>query len=369
MSLYVLYFIIYPILAVTLFYITNWIGKNAYSFGYHKIDFIVDREDSAAFNFSLKVLTPTIFIILLSAAFYHLNLDYLTINIYLVVIYSVLIRIFINLFMGRLHILDWKLQIFYAITICVVGYMTYEKLIVPKAPLIPDFNTISNELWILIGLFIYSIVNKIELSEAKKERRISNYILIKHKSFSNLYKELIESTIDYKLSYIYKNKEFLEKYNINKGNFKEVNFILLKLITYSIMIFEDFNRPVNARKIEYFIAKHSSKEKTLGVMQVKTNQLISDEESIRLGIDKIVNSFCSYLMNYDYQNGDYFYFNHCKYKILSDYNLGDNYSESVESIFNILSKNIHKADINELWIDTVKESLQLLNYSEDSELV
>lgn len=367
MNLYVLYFIIYPILAVTLFYITNWIGKNSYSFGYHKIDFIVDREDSAAFNFSLKVLTPTIFIILLSATFYHLGLDYLTKNIYLIVIYSVLIRISINLFMGRWHILDWKLQIFYASTICAVGYMAYEKLIVPKAPLIPDFNTISNELWILIGLFFYNIINKIELSETKKERRISNYVLIKHKNFSRLYKELIDSTIHDKLSYIYQKEEFLKKYNINsdESNLAVANFLFLELITYSIMIFEDFNRPINARKIEYFIAKHSSKEKTLGVMQVKTNQLINDEESIQLGIDKIVNSFYSYLMNYDYQ-GNY-YFNSCKDEILSDYNLGDSYSGSVESIFNILSQNIYKTDIGELWINVIKESLQLPNNQENIE--
>ena len=57
-----LYVIIYPILAIALFFISNWLGKHSYSLGYHKIDFIVDREDSAAFNFSLKVLTPAIFI-------------------------------------------------------------------------------------------------------------------------------------------------------------------------------------------------------------------------------------------------------------------------------------------------------------------
>ena len=51
-----LYVVIYPILAIALFFILNWLGKHSYSLGYHKIDFIVDREDSVAFNFSLKVL-------------------------------------------------------------------------------------------------------------------------------------------------------------------------------------------------------------------------------------------------------------------------------------------------------------------------
>ena len=48
----------------------------------------------------------------------------------------------------------------------------------PKKPLIPDFNTISNELWIIIGLFIFNIINKIELSETKKKKEYRNIYLL-----------------------------------------------------------------------------------------------------------------------------------------------------------------------------------------------
>ena len=346
-----LYVIIYPILAIALFFISNWLGKHSYSLGYHKIDFIVDREDSAAFNFSLKVLTPAIFIILISAILYSLQLDRFIENIYIVTIYSVLLRLFINLFMGRLHILDWKLQIFYAITISIVSYFVYIKLILPKKPLIPDFNTISNELWIIIGLFIFNIINKIELSETKKKERISKYIFIKYKNFSSLYDKCIQSSLEGGLENIYKKVEIAKEWNTNNNDFRINNLKFLQLVVYSIMIFEDFNRPKNARLIENFVAKHSPREITLGIMQAKTDKLITDEPSISLGIDKIINSFYGYLV--EYAQSDYNYSRDCIDLILEDYNLGEEYSGSVKNICDILSIKIYQKDFIDIWFDNL----------------
>ncbi len=350
-----LYVVIYPILAIALFFISNWLGKHSYSLGYHKIDFIVDREDSAAFNFSLKVLTPAIFIILISAILYNFQFDRFTENIYIVTIYSVLLRLSINLFMGRLHILDWKLQIFYAITISIVSYFAYIKLILPKKPLIPDFNTISNELWIIIGLFIFNIINKIELPEAKKKERISKYIVIKYKNFISLYDECVQSNLKDGLENIYKKVDIIEKWDINNNDFRINNLNFLRLVIYSIMIFEDFNRPKNARAIENFLAKHSSREITLGIMQVKTDKLITDEQSISLGIDKIMNSFYGYLVNYI--KLDYNYSRDCIDLILEDYNLGEEYSGSVKNICDILSIKIYQKDFIDIWFDNLKVSI------------
>lgn len=347
MNTYILYFVMYPVLAITLFYITNWLGKHSYSLGYNSIDFIVDREDAAAFNFSLRVLTPTIFIILLSAIFYHFKLDFLTLNIYLVVIYSVALRIAINLFMGRLHILDWKLQFFYAVTICVVAYAAYINLILPKKPLIPDFNTISNELWILIGLFVYNVVNKIELSKEKQQKRISHYVMIKYKYFNSLYEHLIDNYWQTALQDIYQQLELKHE----ETKLLETSIELFKFITYSIMIFEDFNRPKNARRIENFIAKHSSKIKTIGVMQVQSKLLITDIESIYLGMRRIAQSSITYL-----NNNTYYYSSSLLEIILHDYNNGENYYNSVESILEILFNEINNENLLENW-DSIMESI------------
>lgn len=122
------------------------------------------------------------------------------------------------------------------------------------------------------------------------------------------------------------------------------------------MIFEDFNRPKNARLIENFVAKHSPREITLGIMQVKTDKLITDEQSISLGIDKIINSFYGYLV--EYAQSDYNYSRDCIDLILKDYNLGEEYSGSVTSIFDTLSKKIYQQDLIDMWFNKLKTSIQ-----------
>lgn len=118
------------------------------------------------------------------------------------------------------------------------------------------------------------------------------------------------------------------------------------------MIFEDFNRPKNARLIENFVAKHSPREITLGIMQVKTDKLITDEQSISLGIDKIINSFYGYLV--EYVQSDYNSSRDCIDLILEDYNLGEEYSGSVKNICDILSIKIYQEDFIDIWFDNLQ---------------
>lgn len=146
-----------------------------------------------------------------------------------------------------------------------------------------------------------------------------------------------------------------KKWDINSEDFKIINLCYLKLIIYSIMIFEDFNRPKNARIIENFLAKHSAREITLGIMQVKTDKLITDEQSISLGINKIMNSFYEYLVNYI--KSDYNYSRDCIDLILEDYNFGEEYSGSVKNICDILSIKIYQKDFIDIWFDNLKVSI------------
>ena len=164
----------------------------------------------------------------------------------------------------------------------------------------------------------------------------------------------IQSSLEGGLENIYKKVEITEKWDTNNNDFRINNLKFLQLVVYSIMIFEDFNRPKNARLIENFVAKHSPREITLGIMQVKTDKLITDEQSILLGIDKIINSFSSYLV--DYKSG-YGFFSNCIYLILEDYNLGEEYSDSVKNIYDILSMKIYQKDFIDIWFDILKTSI------------
>jgi len=103
------------------------------------------------------------------------------------------------------------------------------------------------------------------LPEAKKKERISKYIAIKYKNFISLYDKYIKSNLEDGLENIYKKVEIAKEWDTNNNDFRINNLKFLQLVVYSIMIFEDFNRPKNARLIENFVAKHSPREITMDI--------------------------------------------------------------------------------------------------------
>lgn len=60
-----------------------------------------------------------------------------------------------------------------------------------------------------------------------------------------------------------------------------------RVLVYSIMIFEAFNRPKIGRWAENLLIL-CGVPKTAGIMQVKTSKLISDEESVEIAVQKII---------------------------------------------------------------------------------
>lgn len=64
---------------------------------------------------------------------------------------------------------------------------------------------------------------------------------------------------------------------------------LLESLIYSVIIYENFNRPPLFREVERFVFPFFSK--TLGVMQVKTVKRISDAESVLIGAEKLKSKY------------------------------------------------------------------------------
>lgn len=350
-------FILYPSLALLLFLLTNWLGKYSENLGYNQIDFIVDKEGSIAFNFSLKILTSVVFIIVISSFFYFLGFDDYVKNIYLIVWYSVCIRLIFNIFMDRYHIINKPIYFFNAFCICLFSYITYIYIIEPKKPIIPDFNTLSNELWIIILIFIYNTINKIEISESAKEKRLKNYILVKYKNINKKYQNIINDNLN---QFILREdyQHFVDTINLdNKEIFIEKNKKFLEFLTYSVIIFENFNRPFLFRKVENLFAKYTQYGQTLGIMQVSTNEILSDLDSINVGMQKIFDKYYQELTS----NGQRPY--QILDNIIFDYNQNDIYQYSILNIMRILSKKIYGSDIYEEWY----QQIYILNNGTDGE--
>ena len=302
------------IFGILLFFIINWIGKHSYSIGYLEISIFVKTEEAPALNFLIRVLTPVVYLIIVSTILYYFNLDRFVVNIFLVNIYYVIFRLLFNLFTNRGRLLNWYRQFIYWAAIIVISYVTYVKIISVKANILPDFTTLANELWIIILIFIFQVTNNIRLSKNATEKRKQNYLKMRYKKLKKLYGSLIQNIT---------NNEVLEA------------------LTYSIMIYEDFNRPKIARFFENIRFRLTRKSLTLGIMQVKSDRLISDEESVILGANKIVESYSDYLQKINHNHNEYQDWIAYDF-IISNYNVGTSYSSEIHRLFSIIKETFYK---------------------------
>lgn len=320
--------LVHIILGVGLFFLINWIGKHSYSIGYMEISIFVKTEEAPALNFLIRVLTPIVYIIIISTGLYYFGLDKFVWNIYLVNIYYILFRLIFNLATNRGLLLNWYRQFLYWTAIVVISYFTYEKLIKVKANILPDFTTVANELWIIILIFIFQVANNLRFSQEATQKRKDNYLKSRYHYFKRFYGQLIKDLT---------NNEILES------------------IVYAIIIYEDFNRPKIARQIENLKFKLTNKPHTLGVMQVRSDKLISDLESVKLGTEKIVNAYKKYLENPAESSSDYFDW-YAKNYIISDYNVGTSYNGEVNELADIIKNTFYK-DTNDTLDPNKKNAL------------
>jgi len=300
-------------LGVLLFFIINWIGKHSYSIGYMSISVFTKVEEAPAFNFIIRVLTPIVYLIISASILYSLKLDRFVVNFYLVSLYYITFRLTFNLLTGRGMLLNWYRQFLYWVSILVISYFTYEKLIINKESLFPDFKTLANELWIVILIFLFHVTNNVRLSQKGTVKRKENYMIKMVESFKSRYGKIIDEKV------------------LNDH---------IKGLIYAILVIENFNRPKLARWIEYARFFFTRKPHTLGIMQFYSEKYITDIDSVKLGVNKINDAYSKSLEEYtNGRKGEYYSNWTMKHELASVYNTGDDYN----------------SDINEMWDEIMKK--------------
>ncbi len=241
--------------AIFLFYAVNWIGKHSSGCGYMQLSIFVRTDEAPAFNFILRTLTPTVFIILAATICYTVHFDKAITGIWLVAVYYFVFRLLYNLILGRALLLNWfSLSVQFAVGIA-AAYLAYHYIILTKQALFPDSNKIGNQLWIIVGLFLYATFNSIRTSGEASARRKNNYLRSRYWSLMGQFDSLI-------------NAQFPSKY--------------MELVTYAIIVHETFNRPSIVQAAERVVFPWGSH--TIGPMQVLTDTPLSDAESVRKGV-------------------------------------------------------------------------------------
>jgi hypothetical protein len=115
----------------------------------------------------------------------------------------------------------------------------------------------------------------------------------------------------------------------------------LEAVVFSILIYEDFNRPKVARIVENIKQRLTNKPHTLGVMQVKSDRIISDLESVKLGTKKVINAYQKYLDKLSNENGEFYEYS-AYYEIISNYNGSSSYQSEVADLISIIKENFYK---------------------------
>jgi hypothetical protein len=315
------------ITSIILFFLINIIGKFAPTdLRYYQITSFLETDEAPAFNFSFRVLTPVVFIIIISSILYSFHLDYLVKDIYYVSIYYVLFRAIYNIAIARTHLINWKKQILYAICIIGLSFYMYEKVISTKKNLLPDFSNISNELWIIILIFMYNLLNNIETPNNGAEKRKLSYIKNTFTEFKTKYSEIIKSSSP----------------NIR-----------FEQISYSILIHENFNRPKLFRIIEYIKSLLFKKPGTFGVMQVRSKNRLNDKQSVEMGINILLENFKTLQSEFKEacEKEDDNYYNKPEYldgdlqlKLIRNYNHCDDYCYEIKELADYINEKFYNND-------------------------
>lgn len=271
--------IIHIFLAIVLFFGVNLLGQHSPSnLGYFQLTTFLETEEAPAFNFVIRVLTPVVFIIIVSAIFYSLKLDRFTLNMYLISVYYVLFRTIFNILINRIKLINWPKYILYSLSIIGLSYFVYIKFIVTKSNILPDFNNMANELWIIIIIFLYNFINNIRPSDKNAQKRKDRYVEIQFGNINRKFSPVITKITD----------------NLR-----------IRQIALAIIIYESFNRPKLFRLIEYINHFINRKPHTLGIMQVTSIKFIGDTESVKLGTQKLLSDFISLKEEYQNENDSY----------------------------------------------------------------
>ncbi|WP_319777572.1 hypothetical protein [Maridesulfovibrio sp.] len=287
-------------LAVLLFFSINWIGAHSRNFGYIQLSVFPKSDESPSFNLLYRVVTPSVFIIVVSFILYHINLEKYVQNIWIVTPLQAIFRATYNTLLGRFRLINWNSQILISFSATLFSYFVYSQILIDKSFFIPTKSDLVSEFWIIVLIYTYHIFNNLELPNKNTKKRKIQYIKNKLNKFKSRYNTIIET----------------QTQNDN-----------LIILVYSIMLLEDFNRPKLVRFVERIV--HPKFSQTTGVMQVKHETVLSDEESLHQALEKIKKS-------YEKHKDKEQYHGHALWNIARDYNPCDNYAGEVMKIYRFI---------------------------------
>lgn len=304
-------------LSLISFYVINWFGKHMSYSGYMSLSLFYKADESPIFNNLFRILSPSILLIFYCFLLQKLNLTELVQNIWLTVPYMFAFRAIYNFIHERGPLLNWLLYIGQTACASAFAYWIYKELISKNEFYFPDLQSFGSEFWLLVILFVYQTLNGVQISQDGSHRRKENYIKNRCEQIRNEFSSMITSKAS---------DQKIEK------------------LVYSIIIIESFNRPTILRWLERLGTRFFGLTLSQGAMQVQSNQLVSDKQSIEMGINILNENYEKVLAASKGKNPEYFkegealHDHYILKRVAWLYNNSDTYSDDVMNAYNEIDR-------------------------------
>lgn len=297
MSITIFIFQISAATLLTLF--INLFGKASRKLGYVNLSDI-QAEGLLGYNLVFRVLAPAVYIAFLSIFLHFIGAKEFVADIWLISLWYTLLSIFIIFSLDRFPLINKPLYFSIQGAAILISFLLYKVSFSQGLhAILPDASNFRTELWIILLIFFYSILNSYEPNPANYYERKEKYIKSLYISLLGKYKRFLQDEI--------RANQFLEK------------------LFFSIMIVEVINRNRFLRFLERALYPFGF-IKTTGIMQIKSDKPVSNEESIQTAQEKILASYHqskgTTQNNYDLAR-----------RIIEHYNGGHPYFDAVTSVY------------------------------------
>lgn len=297
--------VLYVTLAVALFFVINWIGEHATDFGYISTTLFEEPTESVALNFFIRALSPAVYIILASAVAVGLGFPEFRMGIYWVSVVYFSMRLGAIFLFNRQRLISWWRFLAHVAIGAGSSWLAFQHLIIPNRSLLPDLEGVGNELWLAIAAFLYTVANKVPLAKGPGARRRNGFIRLNYNDAVKKFGPIIDGKVDDDL---------------------------LKLTAYSIIIYEGYCRPPAIRKIEN--AAFWKRQKTTGIMQVSSTDVLTDETSVEAGCDILLKAW-------DAHSNEEYLWSRVR-ETIADFNRDSDYIGRVFEVMEILAKQVDR---------------------------
>lgn len=289
--------LVYLIISILINFLSSLMGSSEYAVKRGYVGMTDISKKTTLFTYSYNILLGPINILIFATIFKLLHLDFLITDIYLLPIVYFLFRIFlVVIYLDRWQLLN-KTEFFsmhiISMILSYLFYISYIQMHSDQLLIVPT--DLVSELWLVAIAYFIGVVFSIQDKGFNFPKNVDDYIEKKYKILFKKYTSLLEG--------------------LNNDE---------KWILFSIMIYEDYQRPQSIRVFERFFHIFHITSST-GIMQIQDfKRTYTDEESIIYIRDKFEN------LDNDKKN--------LKSLVFEIYNQTPEYFDSVEGIYNLIKE-------------------------------